>query len=505
MPRIVADTIDAVRAIARPFQPVMVIVCALVLVAFGTAARRALAADKDPRRAEARARFDRGVLLLDEHDDAGALAELRRAYELVPDPQTLLMIGVVEAARGRVVDAVRTFDRVLATPGALSAAQKAIAQQKRAEEARKVAYLRIATTVPATIEVDGIEAATTPLAAPLAVAAGTRLVAAAAAGHLPARKEVTIAGGVTVDLTFDLAPSELHLAHVFVRTDLPDADVMVDGERVGRTPLPGSLTVAPGDRRIELRRPGYESATKTLTLGDGATADVQLTPALSNVAGVPRGRLALEISEPEAEVTVDGRATGVYRAPFSLPIGKHALQIARGGFVPIERFVDVPAAGGGPVRVTLAPTPETRVAYVGHARSVRAWGWGAAGTGAAIGVSGLVLAVVKHGSVGDAQARADAILVTYARGGSCDPKGGGDHIACDASLAGANHDLDHEKSLRTLGYAALGVGVVAAAVGTYLLVTGDDPKKYDTATSEPVLSFTPTVGVGMNLALQGRF
>ena len=153
--------------------------------------------------------------LLERRDDPGALAEFRRAHELCPEPQTLLTIGVLNATMNRPVEALAALDLVLGQAGALSDPQLGVARQRRAEQARKVGFLRVVTSAPAAIEVDGIEAARTPAEHPVAVAAGTRLVSASSPGHIPVRKEVTVAGGVTVEVTFELAPTERRAAHLY--------------------------------------------------------------------------------------------------------------------------------------------------------------------------------------------------------------------------------------------------------------------------------------------------
>ena len=53
---------------------------------------------------------------------------------------------------------------------------------------------------------------------------------------------------------FELTPMEGTLAHITLKSHLPAADVFVDNELAGRTPLATSLTVSPGAHKIELRR-----------------------------------------------------------------------------------------------------------------------------------------------------------------------------------------------------------------------------------------------------------
>jgi PEGA domain len=482
---------------------------ALVALAGAPRAARADEPAADPKRAEARARFDRGMALLKEHDDAGALAEFQLAHDLVPAPQTLLMIGVLDATLNRPVEAVRILDRVIGDPGTLSPQQLAAAQKHRDEEARKVGTLTVTTSAPAMIEIDGVDAAKTPTDKPIPVAAGPHLVAALATGYLPTRREITIAGGVTSALAFELVPSEQRAAHLFVRTNLVDADVVVDGERVARTPLPGSITIQPGNRLVELRRAGYGTASSKVTLGDGATAELSFAPAEVAGGDVRRGTLSLDASEPEAELVVDGASRGVYRAPVPLPAGRHLVRVVRGGFLPSERILAIPENADARARVTLTPTPETRDAYVAHARAVRKWGWIAAAGGVALGAAGGIYAATLAPKLDRARQDRDALYATFTPGGACD-SAGPNKLACEAQLNAAN-DLADARALKVnVGVAVAGVGLAAALTGAYLLLTGDDPARYDVPSSEgaatPQLGFTPAVdGRGGVFAFAGRF
>src|SRR4051794_28825247 len=241
--------------------------------------RQASAADAvDAGKTEARDRFDRGLKLFNDGDNAGALAEFRRAYELIPNSLVLYNIGLVYAAMGRPVDASDTLDKVLKEPGNLSAERLTRAKQVHDEQVTRVAQIQVATNVPATIEVDNVEAGKTPLMAPLRVASGTRVVGAIAPGYAPMRKEVTVAGGNKAELKLELVQMEGRLSHLTVHTHLPAGEVLVDGQLAGTMPLASSLTLPPGDHAIELKRAGYVTAKQSLHLGDGASGEVTLEP-----------------------------------------------------------------------------------------------------------------------------------------------------------------------------------------------------------------------------------
>src|SRR5271167_5022655 len=85
------------------------------------APRAALAQGADAasqaQRTEAAERFDRGLRLFNRGDTAGALAEFRRAYSLIPNVLVLYNIGLVYAQMGRPVEATDALEKVLASPG----------------------------------------------------------------------------------------------------------------------------------------------------------------------------------------------------------------------------------------------------------------------------------------------------------------------------------------------------------------------------------------------------
>jgi hypothetical protein len=157
-------------------------------------------------RQEAAERFDRGLRLFNQGENAGALVEFKRTYELTGDPSTLFNIGLVYAELKRPVEAVDAFNTLLKSSAKLGPEQRQKAEKVRAEQQTFVSFVDIGTNVQAMIEVDGVEASHTPLSAPLRLAAGHHVVGAVAAGYAPSRKTIDIAGGETQKLSFDLVP-----------------------------------------------------------------------------------------------------------------------------------------------------------------------------------------------------------------------------------------------------------------------------------------------------------
>jgi hypothetical protein len=464
----------------------------LVLTQLASPCRADAATDKT--RAEARERFDRGLQLFNEGDNAGALAEFKRAHELVPNKIVVFNIAMVYAAMNRAVEAVDALDHLLADPASLDKDRLARAKATRAEQGRRVAHLKVVTSVPALIQIDGIDAARSPVPEPLRVTSGTHVVTAAAQGHLPTRKEVTVAGETTVEVKLDLVPSESQLAHLTIKTSVPGVEVLVDGQSVGRSPLPASLTLAPGKRVVETRRRGYEPGRQEIALGEGARGALNFD--LDEAAvGAPEdfGRLALSVSESEPQITVDGRSRGVYRQGLRLPVGPHVLRVERAGFEPVTRTVEVASGVDTNTRVTLQPTADTRFAHVERTRSRRRWGWSTLAAGVVLAGASSVFTLRSAEDLDSSRKRLSMISASFDPGGRCDPGGAGPHALCKTEYTAAADKVSDDGLRRNLGLAGVAVGTAALAVGAYLLLTGENPDKYDAPESATKgLAWLPT-------------
>ena len=304
----------------------------------GAALAQSVAPSVEAQRAEAAERFDRGLRLFNGGDTAGALAEFKRAYALIPNVLVLYNIGLVYAQMERPAEATAALEEVLAAPAGLSPGRIATAKLRLDEQIARTAEVTVTANVDgATVEIDGVEAGKLPLAKPLRVTSGSHVVGAVAAGYAPLRRELTIASREKQSMAFDFVPTQGRLAHLTVKTHLPGADVFADGQRIGTTPLSASFPLLPGAHRIELRRAGYTTASWISTLGEGASGEVALEPeedatALASTAGT----VALSFDQTQVVVAIDGRPRGVYGEALRLAPGPHHLVAERGNFEPVE-------------------------------------------------------------------------------------------------------------------------------------------------------------------------
>jgi hypothetical protein len=472
----------------------------------------------DTVRAEARERFARGLHMFDNGDGGGALAEFKRAYELIPNRLVLYNIGLVYAAIQKPVEAVDTLRTVLEDTGPLKPEQLARAQEVRTAQERLIGAIEVKTNVPGEVEVDGIHVAHTPLPAPLRVASGAHVVGIVAPGYLPLRREIAVAGGVQASLSFDLQPTELRLAHIDVRCAVPGADVLVDGVLVGKTPLATTVPTAPGTRAIEVRRAGYLVQRREVTLADGARGetsfDLEEDP---TTRSDQRGRLTLVLPDDGlVQVTIDDRKRGLYREALVLPLGPHRLRLERAGFEPLDRTIQVPGGGEAPVSVNLRPTLETRQAYQSHVRTYRVWAFSTLIGGLVFAGAGGTLALWSNSRFASANTALATVQSDWTRyaGGPCDHSlalTDGEIAKCDVRLADAQNDVSKYRNLRTAGIAAASVGGALVGTGILLLVLGPDPARYDEKTparSASAPRWLPAFSIGPKgsaIGLSGRF
>ncbi|HEY6475347.1 MAG TPA: PEGA domain-containing protein [Polyangia bacterium] len=459
-------------------------------------------------RKEAAERFDRGLRLFNQGENAGALVEFKRTYELTGDPSTLLNIGLVYAELKRPVDAVDALDTLLKSNVRLGPEQRQKAERVRAEQWTFVAFLTVDANVPAQIEIDGVEAAHTPLSATLRVGAGHHLVGAVAAGYPPSRKAIDIAGGETQKLSFTLVPGEATLGHLALHCSLPDAFVFVDGAESGRTPLTQTLALNPGPHHVEVRRDGYRTSSADIKLDLGTVADVTLEPEIDAAAVAQSGgSLAIAIGETDAKISIDGRPPEPLAGSIRLPAGLHHVSITRAGFEPGDLDVTIARGATFNTTVNLQPDAQTRDAYLAGIHARRIWGWSLSGAGVAAVATGVVLLITGHSALDSANANLATVNMSFVMGGTCDFRYDVNQDACKATFADAQQRVTDANNRIVAGYIVGGVGAAVVITGVVVLLTNDDPAKYDRRTSSagrPTL-LGWTTGSGGGLTLMGRF
>jgi hypothetical protein len=485
---------------------------ALTLLFVVSAGRLAVAADPAPGaaavpaggpspavKAEARERFDTGLHLFEKGENAGALAEFKRAYQLIPNPVVLFNMGLVYAAMNRPVDALDAINQFLAEPGSAGPEQKKHAEEVRAEQEKRIAQLVVLTDHPATVEVDGVEVGRTPLAKPIRVGSGSHVVAVEAPGFLGSRREVTLAGQITETIAMQMQPTDTRMAQLVVTAAVPGAEVVVNGKRVGATPLPASVAVPPGKVTVEVQRAGYATSTQSIALDEGARGELTFNLVEDPAAPASvRGRLVVTASEPGAEVSVDGGPRQPLAGALTLPVGPHRLHVEKVGFEATDRNVEIVNGQDATLVVTLKPTSETAAQREEARGSMRTVGWTLAIGGLAVLAGGVTYGLISNGNVSSAQRDYDAVIANQmlqvlpdGTKNDCwnhpsTPGNAGQYAAlgCQGFVDDAQHKVDNAKLGRLIGFIGAGVGAVAAGVGFALVATHGKQEGAGVATAD---------------------
>jgi hypothetical protein len=116
------------------------------------------------------------------------------------------------------------------------------------------------------------------------------------------------------------------------------AEVYVDGEKVGTTPLAGPVPLSADEHTLKVVKPGYAPLIDVIRIQKrkATKIEVDLTP----VAAILRVRSNVA----EARVFVDGKFVGQAPLETELPVGARAIQVSRGGYK--DFFQNIEAVAG---------------------------------------------------------------------------------------------------------------------------------------------------------------
>jgi PEGA domain len=197
----------------RALRSVLVGVAAVVGLVVGLAASEARADDakKDAPPAaskadEASQRFRSGVGFYKDRDFAAALAEFKRAYELLPNYGVLYNLGQTARELKDYAAALTAFDQYLRDGGTkVPAARRKEVQAAIDDLQKKVGKIKVTLNVDgAEVLVDDVSVGVSPLAAPVTVNAGRRKVSATSSGYTPAQRVVDVSATDETPVTLEL-------------------------------------------------------------------------------------------------------------------------------------------------------------------------------------------------------------------------------------------------------------------------------------------------------------
>lgn len=193
------------------------------------------------------------------------------------------------------------------------------------------------------VTVDGAGVGATPLS--IEAAPGRRLVVVGEGPGARSHQVDVQAGSVsTVHLALtapaaSAAPAPPATGSLRIATEPPGADVLVDGQPSGRTPVDVS-NLSAGEHQVRVTRAG-RSVQRSVTVDAGATASLVIAMG----GGIESGWLTVS-SPVAADVTEGGASVGRTDMPrLLLPVGSHDLEFVNDALGYRERRTVVIAAG----------------------------------------------------------------------------------------------------------------------------------------------------------------
>ncbi|MFO0562825.1 MAG: PEGA domain-containing protein [Polyangiales bacterium] len=323
--------------------------------------------------AEAELHFRRAIVLATEHSELSALVEFRRAYELSRNPLVRFNIAAVEIELGRYDEGLASLEAYQReAPADVVRERQAQLAQMRDRILSRSGSVRVPLAISGLrVELEAVGGEVRIVREEQAARGGVRVpvgryrVRVSAPGHRARESEFDVASEAVVSLD---QPLEAIETTVTIRSNVEDADVIIDGRNVGRTPL-GPIPVSEGTHRIEVHRPGY-SRFEITALTQGTVSSVAAN--LLWLRGLPAdegARFVLDREYRDVECALDGERVACDGTDV-VPPGRHLLRVTGRDYLTLEQRVTLPVGRLERVDATLQVRPEA------HRESLDSrWAW----------------------------------------------------------------------------------------------------------------------------------
>ena len=150
------------------------------------------------------------------------------------------------------------------------------------------------------------------------------------------------------------------------------ADVLVDGESVGQTPLPSALSVDLGNHRVTVKKAGFDTAEQSVDAPGGVEVPVSITLSAAHHAGQ-----LVVAADAAATIVVDGQTIAQGHFDGALPAGPHHLTVSERGKQTYRSDVDLRDGETRQLQVTLEDEKQ----------GASPWPWIAGGVAVAAGLA----------------------------------------------------------------------------------------------------------------------
>jgi hypothetical protein len=144
------------------------------------------------------------------------------------------------------------------------------------------------------------------------------------------------------------------VAVITIKVSEPGADVFIDDERVGSTPLAGPLLIDMGARRIRVSKKGFHDHTQT----EQVFGETEIALDVSLKREIHQGRLIIAAGKDDV-IRLDGKIVGQGSWDGAAASGGHTLRVTAPGMKPYQTEVIVQDNAVRRIHVTLDAEPKT--------------------------------------------------------------------------------------------------------------------------------------------------
>lgn len=273
---------------------------------------------QEQEKAQAKAKFKKGIEYFKNENYASALVEFKNSYNLNAKSSVLFNIALCEKALFRYNDSIETFRKYMIEA-------KKISQQERKEiegliqEMEQLAAKLTVLTDPDGVEItiDGKIKIETPFKTPVLLGPGEHTVEARKEGYQSVSKSLVLPEGVKKEIQIKLKKLKKVSILTVISSD-KDAGASVDhGEKKS---LPADFKLQAGNHVLTVESPGMISEERDVTIGEGEklVLDIGLKPVKSEKAkGEPEKAKKPAYKNPWlwsilAVVVAAGAGVGIY-------------------------------------------------------------------------------------------------------------------------------------------------------------------------------------------------
>jgi uncharacterized membrane protein len=198
----------------------------------------------------------------------------------------------------------------------------------------------------AIVYIDGKKKGTSPII--IALKPGSHALEVQLPGYRKHKQKINIASDETLKIYTSL--EKIRTGSIQVTTDPPGAQVFVDSQPMGKTPVT-IPTLEVKKYNILLNLLGYETITSMVEVEDGKT--VKLHKKLKIKSGI----LKLSTAPAKARVEIDNSIVGYTPVEIDVPVGSHILKVSKENYQVWETTFVIDYQDEKEIRHTLEPIP----------------------------------------------------------------------------------------------------------------------------------------------------